>query len=179
MFTIMMLLTGVLSSLSTQDQAPSSVSSAAAVPAIYQSVHLASAQDSVSASLYPASSGYESLNGLTLQDRIEKANRLHGEPSERVPAYMAGEEYRYAAVHVGVYEEWIYYVSVPASEGSFTLNGHVLPMDAADIRERLGEPDFSADDGFGYEHDGQAIKVFVDPVSGLVRSIDLFDTSSV
>ncbi|NGZ77871.1 hypothetical protein [Saccharibacillus alkalitolerans] len=177
MFTIMMMLTGMLSSLSNQDYAPSYAASAPDTTAVYRAAYQAQPQTPTAA--YPASSGYETLNGLTLQDRIEKVGRLYGEPSERVPAYMAGEEYRYGGLNVGTYEKWIYYISVPSSAESFNLNGHELPMDGQRIREVLGEPDFTADDGFGYEHDGQALKVFVDPSTGSVRSVDLFDSTSV
>ncbi len=180
MFKIMMLLTAMLSSLSTQDSLPShaeasDVSRATAVYRTAYSADLSPHRDSV----YPARSGIESINGLTLQNRIQDADRLYGEPSGQVPAYMGGEEYRYGVLNVGAYEGWIYYVSVPASTGSFSLNGYSIPMDADRIRHALGKPDFTADDGFGYEHDGQAIKVFVDPIDGSVRSVDLFDSSSV
>lgn len=178
MFTIMMLLTGMLSSFSTPDLVPSHTAAAVNAPTtIVQSSFAAPEQTSVS--VYPSRSGLETLNGLTLQDRIEDANRLYGEPLDKIPAYMAGEEYRYGNVKVGAYENWIYYVSVPGSAGSFNLNGRDLPMDGARIREQLGIPDFTADDGFGYEHDGQAIKVFIDSLNGEVRSVDLFDNNSV
>ncbi|OWR26484.1 hypothetical protein CDO73_25655 [Saccharibacillus sp. O23] len=182
MFTIMMMLTAMLSSLSTQDSVPShaQVSDFSQETAVYRTAysdftHVSSHR----ASAYPAASGSESINGLTLQNRIEDADRLYGKPSERVPAYMGGEEYRYDGLNVGVYEGWIYYVSVPASTGSFNLNGRSIPMDVDRIRDELGKPDFTADDGFGYEHDGQAIKIFVDPLDGKLRSVDLFDSSSV
>lgn len=177
MFTIMMLLTGMLSSLSTPDLVPSHTAVAVNAPTIVQSHFVTAEQTSVAA--YPSQTGLETLNGLTLQDRVEDANRLYGEASDKTPAYMAGEEYRYGDLKVGFYEDWIYYVSVPGSAGHFNLNGQDLPMDGAQIRKQLGTPDFTADDGFGYEHDGQAIKVFIDPLSGEVRSVDLFDTTSI
>ncbi len=180
MFTIMMMLTAMLSSLSTQGSVPShtEVSALSDKPAIYHAAY-SKDQSPSDAAVYPAQSGSESLNGLTLQNRIEDANRLYGQPNNQVSAYMGGEEYRYDSLNVGAYEGWVYYVSVPASAGTFNLNGHELPMDASRIREELGRPDFTADDGFGYEHDGQAIKVFVDPFDGKLRSVDLFDSSSV
>ncbi|WP_037291385.1 hypothetical protein [Saccharibacillus sacchari] len=177
MFTIMMLLTGMLSSFSTPDLAPSHAAAAVNAPTIVTSAFTASEPLSVSA--YPSQSGLETLNGLTLQDRIQDADRLYGEASDKTSAYMAGDEHNYGNVKVGAYEDWIYYVSVPGSTGHFNLNGRELPMDADQIREQLGMPDFTADDGFGYEHDGQAIKVFIDPLSGEVRSVDLFDNTSV
>ncbi|GGO07730.1 hypothetical protein [Saccharibacillus kuerlensis] len=182
MLTIMMLLTGMLSSLSNQDYSPSY---AATVPhvmgasSIYHAAYAQTLPEQVQTPIYPAKSGFETLNGLTLQSRIEDANKLYGEPFERVPAYMAGEEHRYDGLSVGAYEDWIYYVSVPAEAGVFNLNGHELPMEIREIRARLGEPDFTADDGFGYEHQGQALKIFVDSSSGKVRSVELFDSTSV
>lgn len=179
MLTIMMLLTGMLSSLSTQDFAPSPISSVTTLPAAYQTTSSVIVDEHSLMSVYPAHSGNEMLNGLTLQDRIGKADHVHGSPYERVPAYMAGEEYRYENVNVGAYEQWIYYISVPASAGSFNLNGHEVPMNGSRILELLGSPDFRAEDGFGYEHDGQALKIFIDPSNGEVRSVDLFDNTSV
>lgn len=180
MFTIMMMLTAMLSSLSTSDSFPAhaEASGISHTATVYRAAYSADVSPH-HASAYPARSGIESINGLTLQNRIEDADRLYGEPGEHVPAYMGGEEYRYRGVNVGAYEGWIYYVSVPASAGAFSLNGYSIPMDADRIRAELGKPDFTADDGFGYEHDGQAIKIFVDPVDGKVRSVDLFDSSSV
>lgn len=180
MFTIMMILSAMLSSLSTQDSLPShaEASGISHTTALYRAAYSAEFP-SHRAPVYPARSGNESINGLTLQNRVADAEHLYGEPSERVPAYMGGEEYRYDGLNVGAYEGWIYYVSVPASTGSFNLNGYSIPMDAKRIRDELGKPDFTADDGFGYEHDGQAIKIFVDPHDGKVRSVDLFDSSSV
>lgn len=177
MFTIMMLLTGMLSSLSTPDLVPAHTAAAVNAPTIVQSAFAPPEQPSVST--YPAQTGLETLNGLTLQDRIEDANRLYGAASNKTSAYMAGDEYHYGDLKVGIYENWIYYISVPGSAGSFNLNGKDLPMDGAQIQKQLGTPDFTADDGFGYEHDGQAIKVFIDPLSGEVRSVDLFDNTSV
>lgn len=176
MFTIMMLLTGMLSSFSTPDLAPSHATAVNA-PTIVTSLFPAS--EPLSVSVYPSRSGVETLNGLTLQDRIQDADRLYGEASDKTSAYMAGDEYSYGELKVGAYEDWIYYVSVPGSVGHFNLNGRELPMDGDQIREHLGKPDFTADDGFGYEHDGQAIKVFIDPLNGEVRSVDLFDNTSV
>jgi len=180
MFTIMMMLTAVLSSLSTQASTPSHAAASPLIdsPAIYHAAYSADRSESNSA-VYPSSSGSESLNGLTLQNRVEDAKRMYGNPHEQAPAYMGGEEYRYNHLNIGAYEGWIYYVSVPASAGSFTLNGHQLPMDLNKIRHELGQPDFTADDGFGYEHDGQAIKIFIDPQDGKLRSVDLFDSTSV
>ncbi|MEJ8306050.1 hypothetical protein [Saccharibacillus sacchari] len=177
MFTIMMLLTGMLSSLSAPDLVPSHNVAAVNAPTIVQSAFVPSEQAPVS--VYPSQSGVETLNGLTLQDDIEDANRLYGEAANKIPAYMAGDEYHYGDVKVGAYENWIYYVSVPGSAGSFNLNGQDLPMDSTRIQQQLGTPDFTADDGFGYEHDGQAIKIFIDPSSGKVRSVDLFDNTSI
>ena len=177
MFTIMMLLTGMLSSFSTPDLAPSHAAASVNAPTIVTSAFTASEPSSFS--VYPSRSGLETLNGLTLQDRIQDANRLYGEASDKTSAYMAGDEYSYGDLKVGAYQDWIYYVSVPGSAGSFNLNGQELPMDGTQIRERLGTPDFTADDGFGYEHGGQAIKVFIDPRSGEIRSVDLFDNTSV
>ncbi|QDH20631.1 hypothetical protein [Saccharibacillus brassicae] len=179
MFTIMMLLTGMLSSFSTQDSAPSHTSAALDPPAIQQAGYFLSDRAAAGAKVYPARSGFESLNGLTLRDRIEDAERLHGPASRQVPAYMGGEERRYGEANVGLYEGWIYYVSVPGDAGSFTLNGQKLPMDADRIRASLGTPDFEAEDGFGYAHDGQAIKIFVEASTGTVRSVDLFDDTPV
>ncbi|OWA33087.1 hypothetical protein B9G55_23305 [Saccharibacillus sp. O16] len=180
MFTIMMMLTAMLSSLSTQTSAASHAEASVweAPPAIYHAAYSPVGSQS-SDSIYPSPSGEESLNGLTLQNRIEDANRIFGHFSGQAPAYMGGEEYHYPGLSVGAYEGWIYYVSVPASAGTFTLNGRSIPMDVHQIRAELGKPDFTAEDGFGYEHDGQAIKVFVDPRDGELRSVDLFDSSSV
>ncbi|MCQ4088717.1 hypothetical protein [Saccharibacillus sp. JS10] len=177
MFTFMILITGMLSSLSTQDLAPSYATSAIHAPI---AVHQDSVENKqqVQSTIYPANSGLETLNGITLQDRIRDVDALYGKPLEKRPAYMGGDEYLYGDLVVGAYQNWIDYVSVPASLEFFNLNGRDLPMDAKEIRKQLGRPDFVADDGFGYEHDGQAIKIFTDS-QGEVRSVDLFDNSSV
>ncbi|MDO3412782.1 hypothetical protein QWJ34_23645 [Saccharibacillus sp. CPCC 101409] len=173
MFTIMMLLTGMLSSLSMQNPVSAPAPHAASSAVYGSAVHAAAL-----APVYPAGSGVEKLNGLSLDDRLDDVKALYGEPNDTAPAYMSGEEYRFDKANVGAYEGWVYYISVPGSAQAFDLNGRSIRMDKLAILAALGQPDFSAEDGFGYEHDGQALKFFIDPSSGDVRSVELFDSES-
>ncbi len=188
MITLMMLLAGILSPDAGYDQ----VSAAPVQPtAVVQTAQYASSTPdqgirtavdtpSVSDAVYEDHHHtYSTLNGVSLEDT--KADLLHklGKP-ERIEKTDAGyTEYRYNDVTVGLMDDgMIYYVSVPVQAGSVELDGQRIELNKQEITETLGKPQFTADDGEGYNNDFYAFKVFTDPDTGEIVSADIFDVWS-
>ncbi|ANF98262.1 hypothetical protein AR543_21200 [Paenibacillus bovis] len=190
MLTYMMLLAGILSPYNGSAQVSDAplqpvvaVQSAeyAAMPAD-NSIHTASIA-SATESVYeepdtPDTLSYHTLNGVSLSDSRAELLDKKGEPLRQVKTDAGYTEYEYDDVKVGMMGNHIYYVSVPAHAGSLTLDGHSLRLNKQAITSELGEPDFTAEDGEGYNNDFYAFKVFTKPGTDEIVSADIFDTLS-
>ncbi len=190
MITLMMLLAGILSPDAGYDQ----VSAAPVQPtAVVQTAQYASstpdqgiriatavAEPSVSDAVYEDHHHtYSTLNGVSLED--SKADLLHklGKPAEIAQTQAGYTEYRYDDLTVGLMDDGlIYYISVPVKAGAVELDGQHIALNKQEITRALGKPQFTADDGEGYNNDFYAFKVFTDPDTGHIVSADIFDVWS-
>ncbi len=190
MLTYMMLLAGILSPYTGSAQVSDAplqpvvavqTAEYAAMPASnsVQTASMPSATDSVYEAPYTQDTlNYSTLNGVSLSDSRAELLEKKGEPLRKVQTDAGYTEYEYGDVKVGMMGEHIYYVSVPARAGSLTLDGHTLPFNKQAITSELGQPDFTADDGEGYNNDFYAFKVFTNPDTGEIVSADIFDTTT-
>lgn len=191
MITLMMLLAGILSpySGSAQGSAATPVQAVTAVqPADYEATpvfhtEVATPKLTASTAVYSTTDSvydeqYSRLNGISLADTREDVLRIKGKPLNIVKNELGDQEYQYQDVTIGFQDKWITYISVPAQAGTFTLDGRTLTIGRTEIREALGTPDFSAEDGEGYTNGWSALKVFTDSQTSAIRSVDIFDATS-
>lgn len=105
----------------------------------------------------------ESVGGITLYDTRDTVTSKLGEPEaiERDELWPGLEVYRYRDLHVAFYEEQLQYVDVPLAE-ELLIDGVSVPMTEEAFRDRLGEPDFMADDGVVFQRGEAVLKLFID-----------------
>ncbi|WP_438349103.1 hypothetical protein ACP8HI_26765 [Paenibacillus sp. FA6] len=127
----------------------------------------------------PRSDEFETVNDISLQDHIKDVIHKKGEPLQinEIP-FLGCTDYEYEDEIIGICDDWVSYVHVDFSIGSFRVNGHDITMSRKKITEALGVPQFIAEDGEVYIRGDQAIKVFNDPLTGAIQSIDFFDETS-
>lgn len=119
---------------------------------------------------------YWRLEGLSLGDSSAAVKNAWGEPDAVGPDdWLSGcDIWHYAdGRNVSVCDGFVEVVQIGAQAKKIDLSGREIPMDDGSLREALGKPDFSAEDGWGVAAGSEALKVFVD-AGGNVSSLDLF-----
>jgi hypothetical protein len=116
------------------------------------------------------------LDGIELGEETARVTGKWGHPSKIAPDGWRNEceiwSYK-DGKNVGICDGSVSYVQVMANAKKADLNGKVIPMFIADLRQALGKPEFEADDGWGIVKGQEALKVFIDERGKLV-SLDLF-----
>lgn len=189
MLTLMMLLAGILSPDPGYDQV--SVASVQPVTTVQTAQYASSTPDTgittaqasmptVSNAVYEEDHNhtYSTLNGVSLEDTKADVIRKLGEPASIAENVSGYTEYRYKHLTVGLRDGLIYYISVPVTAGSVELDGQRIALNKQDITNALGQPQFTAEDGQGYNNEFYAFKVFTDPDTGHIVSADIFDALS-
>lgn len=190
MITLMMLLAGILSPDAGYDQV--SAASVQPVATVQTAQYASSTPDdtgittaqasmpTVSNAVYEEDHNYtySTLNGVSLEDTKADVIRKLGKPAQIAEDVSGYTEYRYDHVTVGMRDGLIYYISVPVQAGSIELDGQRIALNKQEITRALGEPQFTAEDGQGYNNEFYAFKVFTDPKTGDIVSADIFDTLS-
>lgn len=125
------------------------------------------------------SDAFETVNDISLQHRKEDVIQIKGEPVQvnEIP-FLGCTEYEYADATIGICDDWVGYVHVDFSVGTFRINGHNISINEKSITEALGASQFSAEDGEVYIKGDQAIKVYLDPFTRTIQGIDFFDGTS-
>ncbi|WP_052676002.1 hypothetical protein [Paenibacillus sp. IHBB 10380] len=122
---------------------------------------------------------FDKMNGISLWDEEEDVISKKGEPLEVTYISMLDcDEYRYADSTIGICHGIVDYVHINSSAGMMEVNGQVIELSHNRIREALGEPQFNAEDGYGYSRGTSAIKVYKDPISETIEGVDFFDESA-
>lgn len=132
------------------------------------------------------SSGVESrfklatVNGLSLADDLKTMYEIKGEPLfiQRDDVLRLSKVFTYEDCSIGMVDGSIQYVVVPASAGKIEIDGQVLPIDLAKLKEQLGTPYFISEDGIVYKNRSNALKLFLDPDTGEITSIHYFHATA-
>lgn len=116
------------------------------------------------------------INGIDMGwTDIEVLSMLGPPETVWLDEYAPGsKEFRYDGVTVGFYDGLIESVSVDAGEPAVAFGETVVPMDFEALAGALGEPDFIAEDGWVYEGQGIAVKLFLDESGQKLESVDAF-----
>ncbi|MCD1261210.1 hypothetical protein B5M42_020635 [Paenibacillus athensensis] len=122
---------------------------------------------------------FSSVEGLTLSDRYEQVVAKKGMPYDVQKDPEPGlYTYRYPSMDVGFMDGEVWYVSVPVEVGSLDINGKRVALTLEALRERLGEPDYTAEDGLVYQRRETLIKLFVDPTTKELLSVSYYHITS-
>lgn len=120
----------------------------------------------------------ERINGISLSDDVETIVKHKGEPiSVRKDEFFGDTkilEYRDCRVAVGDYG--VEYVEVTPEQKQITIDGKQVANNLQALEKTLGEPYWVAEDGLVYTQDKQALKLFVDPDSGQLKSVHFFSS---
>ncbi|RAV02313.1 hypothetical protein [Paenibacillus sp. YN15] len=122
-----------------------------------------------------------SVEGIKLDDSIMELIRKKGQPVaiRSDPRLSDLEVYDYGAMDVAFRGGDLLYVEVGAEAEAVQIDGIPHSFDPEALRETLGEPDFAAEDGWGYKRGFGAIKFYTDPATGQIRSVHYFDAVGI
>lgn len=123
----------------------------------------------------------ERANGVGVTDDLKTLYEVKGQPLsiERDPLFRNEKILVYEDCKVGLYEQFIQYVVISSDEGTFELDGTTLPLQADPLRKALGEPDWVAEDGLVYRNGNNVLKLFIQPETGKLTSVQYFHAMSI
>ncbi|MFS0837951.1 hypothetical protein [Paenibacillus sp. 1P03SA] len=120
----------------------------------------------------------EHVNGISLSDDENTIVKHKGEPTSVRKDEFFGDtkilEYPDCSVAVGEYG--VEYVEVTPEHKQITIDGKRVANNLQALEKTLGEPYWVAEDGLVYTQDSQALKLFVDPDSGRLKSVQFFSS---
>lgn len=122
-----------------------------------------------------------SVEGVRLGDSMVELIRKKGQPLaiHSDPRLSDLEVYDYGALEVAFRSGDLLYVEVSAEAAAVNIDGIPLSFDPEALRDALGEPDFAAEDGWGYKRGFGAVKFYQDPDTGRILSIHFFDAVGI
>ncbi|UKS26382.1 hypothetical protein LOZ80_33495 [Paenibacillus sp. HWE-109] len=121
-----------------------------------------------------------SLEGISLEDHTADVTAKKGPPSTIVedPQFIGETIYQYPNFNVGFYEDVVSFVQVSATVGHIQINDQQIPSNVAELKQFLGEPDFVAEDGLVFQRRDTLIKLFLQPETQDLISVDYYHLSS-
>ncbi|MEC0246957.1 hypothetical protein P4H65_14280 [Paenibacillus chitinolyticus] len=126
----------------------------------------------------PGSVKLERVNGISLSDDVNTIVKRKGEPKSIRKDEFFGDtkilEYPDCSVAVGDYG--VEYVEVTTEHKQITIDGKQVANNLQALEKTLGEPYWVAEDGLVYTQDNQALKLFVDPDTGQLKSVHFFSS---
>lgn len=117
------------------------------------------------------------INGISLND---SKSSLHNKLGLPVKVYTKDdmseqvEMHQFAAQNVAMSGGHVKYVTIPKEAKQLSVNHVSMRMDRAEIERQLGKPDWIAEDGIVYQRGESVLKVYIDPVTGQILSVELF-----
>ncbi|MCZ8516212.1 hypothetical protein O9H85_28225 [Paenibacillus filicis] len=151
-----------------------SVSAAGAASAKTAAVHHAGPVPAAAVPKAP-SMRFERVNGVSVSDDLKTLYEIKGEPLrvESDPLLKHERIFVYKDCRIGLYDNFIQYVSVPGDNALIEIDGQIYDMNPDVLKKVLGKPSFIAEDGLVYRKGQVALKLFLDP-SGKLNSVHLF-----
>lgn len=124
---------------------------------------------------------FDTVNGISLSDDTAAVVQKRGEPlaSYRDSQMTDKVIYEYGDMKVAFRDSLVLYVAVPAEAETVTVDGYPISAAKDAFRKAFGNPDFTAEDGEVYIREGGALKLFIDPDTGVLRSIHYFPAAGL
>ena len=123
---------------------------------------------------------FRTLNGISLDHGLVDVMARKGQPLKRLDdPYLGCPEFDFEDARIGVCqdEDVIQYIHVEGRMKRFMLNQQLIDMDIDSIRNALGQPYSTAQDGEVFVRGERALKVYMAPGTERILGIDLFDES--
>lgn len=122
-----------------------------------------------------------SVEGIALNDSIMELIGKKGKPLaiHSDPRLNDLEVYDYGSMDVAFRDGDLLYVEVDAEARTVHVDGVPLLFEPQVLRDTLGEPDFAAEDGWGYKRGFGAIKFYTDMATGQILSVHFFDAAGI
>ncbi|MCM3268955.1 hypothetical protein [Paenibacillus elgii] len=122
----------------------------------------------------------ERVNGISVTDNLKTLYELKGKPKaeETDPLFKDERTFVYDDCRVGLYDNFVQYVMVPVQAGTIEIDGKKLEMKADTLRQTLGTPDWTGEDGIVYKRGQRALKLFLDEHTGKLLSVHYFHTAT-
>jgi len=120
----------------------------------------------------------ERVNGISLSDDVNAIVKRKGEPNSIRKDEFFGDTkiLEYSDCRVAVGEYGVEYVEVTPDHKQINLDGKPVANNLQALEKTLGEPYWVAEDGLVYTQDSQALKLFIDPDSGQLKSVHFFSS---
>jgi hypothetical protein len=121
-----------------------------------------------------------SLEGISLYDDTESVIAKKGYPLTFVqdPNFIEAFKYEYPDMNIGFQDGIVTFVQIPAKVGHVQINDQRIPLTITDVKRLLGEPDYVAEDGIVFQRREALIKLFIEPETHELISIDYYHLSS-
>ncbi len=122
-----------------------------------------------------------SVEGIGLGDSMMELIRKKGQPlAIHSDSRLSDlEVYDYGAIDVAFRGGDLLYVEVSAEAATVNIDGIPHSFETGALKEALGEPDFDAEDGWGYKRGFGAVKFYTDPATGQIQSVHFFDAVGI
>ncbi|TXK74844.1 hypothetical protein [Paenibacillus sp. N3.4] len=132
------------------------------------------------ANLVPFISTIYSLGGISLYDDAQTVEVKKGNPTAMVqdPQFIGAITYEYPDLNIGFDNNNVSFVQVPAEAGHIQINDQSVSLTVSEIRGLLGEPDYVAEDGLVFQRKEALIKLFLDPETQELISLNYYHLSS-
>ncbi|WP_424767413.1 hypothetical protein [Paenibacillus sp. sgz302251] len=122
-----------------------------------------------------------SVNDITLYDNTSSIVEKLGEPElisedEYFPDFII---YEYPGMNVIFRDDVVSFVEILEGAQSLLINGRPLPATIEDITKMLGEPEHITEDGLVFERNEALLKLFIDPDTKQLNTINFFHISSM
>ncbi|MCP3774661.1 hypothetical protein NLX71_15320 [Paenibacillus sp. MZ04-78.2] len=123
---------------------------------------------------------FERVNGISVTDDLKTLYELKGKPKaeETDPLFKDERTFVYDDCRIGLYDNFVQYVMVPVQAGTIEIDGKKLAMKADTLRQTLGVPDWTGEDGIVYKRGQRALKLFLDEHTGKLLSVHYFHTAT-
>ncbi|MDF2959872.1 MAG: hypothetical protein K0S39_1607 [Paenibacillus sp.] len=150
----------------------------APVPAAYAAVSVPEAGGSLPSpeKTKPFTFRLATINGVSLADDIKTVYEMKGTPlSVKQDEIMKSmKTYTFEDCVIGMSDGAIQFVKVPAAAGQIEIDGQILPLKLEELKSKLGQPFFVAEDGIVYKAGYHALKIFLDAETGELASVHFF-----
>lgn len=122
-----------------------------------------------------------SVEGIRLGDSMMELIRKKGKPLaiHSDTRLKDLEVYDYGVLDVAFRGGDLLYVEVSAEAATVNIDGIPHSFEPEALRAALGEPDFAAEDGWGYKRGFGAVKFYTDPGTGQIQYVHFFDAVGI
>lgn len=144
-------------------------------------VRFASAAAVPSQAALPQLQTVQRVGGISVQDDLKTVYEIKGKPlgTEQPSDQNRERVFIYEDCRIGLYDQFVRYVSVPVTAGEVELDGHRVKMSLDELRRVLGEPHAIVEDGWVYRYGQSALKLMLEDQADRLTYIHYFHVGAM